>query len=437
MNGRTLRLAAGRRLKWLLSMGRRRLFENVWGWSREKYEQYQEEAFRELYRFAIGSVPYYSERRSSYPQSIARLSELRLLPILSKSDVRKHQDALVAAPRPPLTTFHTTSGSTGTKVRLGATPTERALTEGILQNWHDRISSGRAAGRRLVLSGFFEPRGNQIFEDDGPFGTLYVSIYHLNDQNAERIVERVSEFSPDLILGYPSAQAELARLIQSRGGGTSTRAVAVTTSEALLPSWRQLILNHLARAVYDQYGSQEGSHLALECAEGAMHVHPLVGILEILDDQGTPVRVGQAGRVVVTGLIRRSMPLIRYDLGDVAVRGGECSCGLQWPTILAVDGRVEDQIRTRDGGRVGMIAARLFRAVEGISEGQLVQKELTEFEVRIVPSLPGRKLSADEEEALMAILRRRLGPGLSVEFTYHTELPRSANGKFRAVVVEC
>jgi hypothetical protein len=67
-----------------------------------------------------------------------------------------------------------------------------------------------------------------------------------------------------------------------------------------------------------------------------LHVNSDAVHIEILDvTTDMPVAAGVPGRVIVSDLLNTAMPLLRYDLGDVAVNvgGGPCSCGRVTPRI--------------------------------------------------------------------------------------------------------
>ena len=74
-----------------------------------------------------------------------------------------------------------------------------------------------------------------------------------------------------------------------------------------------------------------------------------LGVLEVVDDTGFPVSPGEKGRVIVTNLCNRLMPLIRYDLGDVAVQGDTPKCGRGFPIVRSIEGRAVDLVETRTG----------------------------------------------------------------------------------------
>jgi phenylacetate-CoA ligase len=242
-----------------------------------------------------------------------------------------------------------------------------------------------------------------------------------------------------LVYGYASAVNQLAELFQGEELPSRSVRIAVVTSEVLEPAWRENIEASVAQRVFNLYGSQEGAHAALQCSHGRLHVNPTIGVLELLDHNGMPVSAGDSGRVVVTTLMRRSFPLIRYDIGDVA-RSTEyavdCACGLKWPSIGDVEGRSEDLVRTGDGRRIGYLCFHATKDLSGIKEAQLIQRDYESFECLIVPSETEVLSRANVEASIRENINRRLQVAVDVRIRYVDTIPRSARGKFKAVVVD-
>ena len=126
------------------------------------------------------------------------------------------------------------------------------------------------------------------------------------------------------------------------------------------------------------------------------------------------------------------MPLIRYDMGDrVAIAPPEerCACGRTLPILLSVEGRSDDVILTADGRRIGRLDP-VFKQDMPIREAQVIQEALDQIRILVVPRIG---FSAKHEQSLVSALRDRVGD-VAVVIERVTEIPRSANGKFRAVI---
>lgn len=416
--------------------------DSAWDMSTAECWSDQAQAFARIYAFARARVPYYRDRPQQYPahlQGGGVLASLADLPIIDKSTVRAHNEALWPVPQLLLTSVHTTSGTSGTPMRLHATLFERSRGLARLESWYRRIC-GTSSPRTLFLSGFMTPSpdARELSWRDPITGDRYLSIYSLAYQHREAIARLIEQDRPQLVYGYASAVHELAALMGERLRHSVAERAVVVTSEVLQPDWRARITESLGARTYDLYGSQEGCHMAMECDLHRLHIHPRVGVIEILDDDGTPTPAGGTGRVVITGLDRRSMPLFRYEIGDVAEstgHAGECACGLAWPTIGLVGGRSEDLVRTPDGRRLGLLCFHATKELRGLREGQLVQRGFDRFTFNLVRQ-PGETVASDIEARILAQLTTRLGYAPTVEFCYLDQIPRGARGKFKAVVVE-
>src|SRR5690606_30137882 len=106
----------------------------------------------------------------------------------------------------------------------------------------------------------------------------------------------------------------------------------------VLPVHREVIGEVFGCRLVDQYASSEGAPFILECPSGRLHVHPLTGLFEVLDENGVPAREGE---MVVTSFTTRGTPLIRYRIGDrlrLALPEERCTCGWSFPLVDWIDG---------------------------------------------------------------------------------------------------
>jgi phenylacetate-CoA ligase len=135
--------------------------------------------------------------------------------------------------------------------------------------------------------------------------------------------------------------------------------------------------------------------------------------------------------VVVTGLENDLQPLIRYELGDVAywAENQSCRCGREMPILGGIQGRYEDYCSTPDG-RMMLRFDTVFKGVETIREAQVVQESSDRFTINVVPA---EGFSAADRAKLEHNFRHHAG-NVSVDIVTLPEIPRTASGKFRAVV---
>jgi phenylacetate-CoA ligase len=86
-------------------------------------------------------------------------------------------------------------------------------------------------------------------------------------------------------------------------------------------------------------------------------------VLEVVDERNRPRPPGVPGhKVLLTSLVSRIQPLVRYELTDsVTLAGGPDPLGLPYARIASVDGRSDDVVTLpgADGGRVAVHPFRL------------------------------------------------------------------------------
>jgi phenylacetate-CoA ligase len=94
-----------------------------------------------------------------------------------------------------------------------------------------------------------------------------------------------------------------------------------------------------------------------------------------------------------------------------------------------VEGRSDDVLVTADGRRVGRLDP-VFKGDIPLLEAQIVQEAIGRLRLRYVPA-PG--FTDEHAREIVARIRDRMGD-VDVELEPLAAIPRSANGKLRAVV---
>jgi phenylacetate-CoA ligase len=138
---------------------------------------------------------------------------------------------------------------------------------------------------------------------------------------------------------------------------------------------------------------------------------------------------------VTTSLDLFAMPLIRYDLGDLAVPGPaeRCACGRTLRRIDRIEGRLVDCVRLADGRELSPY--HLTMAVEqvpGVDRYQIIQQAVDHFVVRAQG--PGRADGMTTLRVAEAI-SCAVGSAVRVDMRFEDDLEPAPGRKFR--VVEC
>jgi Coenzyme F390 synthetase len=260
---------------------------------------------------------------------------------------------------------------------------------------------------------------------------LYLSAYHLAPRHAASYFDALRRYNVRYVVGYPSAVHALAHEALAQKLRIPRLEFVLTNAEPVLEQQRREIEEAFGCPVRETYGMAEIVAGASECEHGRMHLWPELGELEVLDEN-RPTHMDGAGELVCTGLLNADMPLIRYRVGDrgaIASSDVACSCGRSLPILSGVDGRVDDVLYTADGRTVGRLDP-IFKSRLPIREAQIVQEALDVIRVYYVPT---DGFSGADGQSLVDRIEERMGP-VKVLLEEVDSIPRTANGKFRAVV---
>ncbi len=407
-------------------------------WDAEKWKTWQENQLGLLLHRAVTKVPFYrdlwTERRRRGDRSSCEY--LENWPILEKESLRRNPRAFLAddCNFRRMRREHT-SGTTGKSLQLWRSKQcDRgwyALFEARTLRWQGLSRNDRWAifGGQLVTP---------VKEGRPPFwvwnaavNQLYMSSYHLAPDLVPYYLKALKHYRITYLLGYTSALHTLAQEILRLGNSDIELSMVITNAEPVFEHQRDVISQAFQCPLRETYGMAEISFAASECGAGRLHTWPEVGIGEIM--QGNElVADGQAGDLICTGLMNLDMPLIRYRVGDRGTFSSDqrmCECGRLLPQMDSIEGRADDVLYSPDGRLIGRLDP-VFKGNLPVREAQIIQETLNRVRLRFVPAPDYR---TEDGKALATRIRERMG-SVEVILEAVNEIPRSANGKFRAVI---
>ena len=338
------------------------------------------------------------------------------LPPLLRTDLQEHFEGLRAwrsdwTDKDIVTS--TTSGSTGIPVRVEK---YRALYNLIYiavllidHEWH-----GRDARQPLAC---ITAEEDSIRQD---WGSFYVALQGSGtaiNRNASRRTSHdhaawLLEHRPVYLMSTAFRAAEIGGLLIQEGKTLPLHQI-ISQYERVTPRQRDICIKAFGGAkIIDRYSCEEVGWLALQCPYHE-HLHVMAGttIIEIVDENLKPCPVGEAGRVLVTSMHSYAMPIIRYDIGDIAEWGEECDCGIKLPVIKRLWGRKRNLIMLTSGQLIpmGFIGDDIAK-IASIREFRLIQQKngVIDFFVRAE-----RTLTEEETETLRSFIYK-VDPKLTV-----------------------
>jgi len=255
---------------------------------------------------------------------------------------------------------------------------------------------------------------------------------HVSDLDEQ--AEWLERLNPVHLYTYPVNLAGLLPIFESGARRLPALQRVFTGSEVLEDSLRARVRALFGIDVADNYGSTE-AFLAWQCPAGSYHVNAEHVLVEIVDAGGTPTAPGVLGRVLVTTLENRLMPLVRYEIGDYAYAAGEpCTCGRRLPTMGRIIGRgINLFVNARGKLLVPWTLLRVLKDQPVLAQYQVVQRTVDRFLIRFVAP---RALTTEERSAIQAGFEAILGPRLFLDFERLESIPRAPSGKFMPAICE-
>ena len=297
-----------------------------------------------LVRHAWLTVPFYRwQWHGSYrPDDALAPGGFERLPLLTRQSLH-HEFAELTSKAPPAAhgaiSESRTAGTTGSPVRSLKTALAYVWLQVLMLRdhlWRGRDFDGLLATIRAGLEDgeaqSWEPATRML-------AATGRSITRGTSGGVDAQLEWLRRHGPDYLQTSPSIAADLARASLARGIRPALREVR-TSGAPVSAETRALCREAWGAPLTDLYAADEVGCIALQCPEHEhYHVQSESVLVEVLDGEDRACAPGTVGRVVVTTLQNFAMPLVRYDIGDLAEVVDPCPCGRGLPVLGRILGR--------------------------------------------------------------------------------------------------
>ena len=370
------------RLKRHSTVAVRKALEDSQWWPAERLAAFQVERLRALLTDVGRHVPYYGglfARLAFDPTKVNSVADLQRLPLLTKTDIRAHTDAMKHPAAQGLARFNT-GGSSGEPL-IFYIGNER-VSHDVAAKWRATRWYGVDIGDpEIVAWGSPIELGSQdrirVLRDK-LMRTELIPAFEMSEPRLDRFLAAIRRRRPKMLFGYPSALSHIARHAEQRGLCMDNLGikVAFVTSERLYDEQRATISRAFGCPVANGYGGRDAGFIAHECPVGGMHLTAEDIVVEIVGPQGQVLPPGEAGEIVVTHLATKDFPFVRYRTGDVAVLNDlRCNCGRGLPMLKEIQGRVTDFLVAADGTVMhGLALIYILRDLQGVKQFKIVQE---------------------------------------------------------------
>lgn len=406
----------------------------------------QKQSLKEILLHAWQHVPYYTKILHDHDvvvNGVINLNNFNKIPILTKKIIRENFSELKSndigySKRKPFQ--NTSGGSTGEPIKF--IQDKKTWTTGMAGKWwfysfitkypckmiklwgsEKEFLSGNM-GSKALIKNYFSQR-------------LLLNTFRMSDLDMAKYVNKINLFHPAIIEAYVQSIYELSKfIIDNRLEVFSPKGI-ITSAGTLYPEMKMIIEKAFKTKVFNRYGSREVGDMACSCDKNeGLHLNIFQHYLEILNDKLEPCQPNELGKIYITTLDNFSMPLIRYDIGDIAIPTEKkyCSCGRGIPLIKSVNGRDNSIIKIESGCLDSTALTTSFYSFGSIKKYKLTQHDIKNFTLKLI-ILDKQKWQKDQPE-LLSKLKKILGNNVIIQIEIVDKIDSLANGKYQYITSE-
>jgi len=408
-------------------------------YSRGEIETLQLQKLQSLLKSAKEHSPWHARRIENSAINLEDLTfgDFQTLPTMAKTDAQQHGQEMVWQGVSGGAFRYTTGGSSGQPLIFHYGRTRQASD-----------AAGRIRARRWWGVDVGEPEvylwGAPVELNktdkiktirDRLLNQLVLNAFAMSPETMGTYLTAIEKFQPRCIYGYASSVALLASYAQQQGKQLSLPSLKVvcTTGEPLYPEQRQLISEVFNVPVANEFGSRDIGFTAHENSHQQMLLTSESIILEVLDAEGNPVKPGEMGEAVMTGLCSEAQPFLRYRTGDmIKLSETPDKDGRGLHVIDEVVGRSADFLVHQNGSIIHALAGiYVLRETPGVEQFKIIQHAINEFEVLVATNAfwDATSLPIIDEK-----FKARFGAACKTHIQLVDHIPPEASGKIRQVV---
>lgn len=390
---------------------------------------------KDILNFAQMNIPYYIK--------IGGMKNLQDFPVVNKQIYLSDYDAFCTPmDKIPFQKgklhIQKTSGSTGIPFKIPQDTRCRLRRIAIIKAENEKIGfhSFEPMLHLRAVSHYWNDERDFIYQRN--LNIWYVDNSNLNEKKIRKIINTVNSYHIKVIRGYMTTLDTITRYMEENQLNFRHKVTFISVGELLQEWLRKRVIDYLHCDIISQYGNEENGIFGQSDINGSgRHINLngagcVVEILKLNCDK--PAEQGELGRIIVTDFTNYAMPMIRYDIGDLAAPCEFYPDG----TVKSIDnlsGRITDRIYRTDGCPIDFynsMPVDIFLNPQ-IHQFQFIQQAEKEYLMRISfkhSEVKKKELSYIEE------LKDILGTDARIHIEWSKELPILNSGKRKIIINE-
>jgi phenylacetate-CoA ligase len=359
------------------------------------------------------------------------------LPVITKQDLQKPvADVLTKGIKNGDYYVNSTSGSSGTPFFFAKDKFSHAMTWAVITDrysWYNIDFSSKQArfyGIPKELKTYWKERLK-----DACMNRQRFSVFDLSDERLETFLTEFKKKKFDYLYGYTNALVLFARYLNKRAirlkDVCPALKLCITTSEVSTVEDHALLEKAFGVKHVREYGASETCLMGFDAPDNKWRLTEETLYHEIIDDHGLVLPAGNEGNVLATSLYNRAYPMVRYQIGDMAVLNK--NDGSIYRSIQSLMGRTNDTVKLPGGKKAAgltfyYISRSILESTEVLKEFIIRQTDIDSFVFDIVAD---RDLMQHEIQEINHKMDMYLQPGLKLTINRVPFIQRPASGKLK------
>ncbi|MCM5663423.1 phenylacetate--CoA ligase family protein [Galbibacter mesophilus] len=383
-----------------------------------------ENRLKTILEHAKSTVPFYHEMKS-----VECLSDF---PVIDKNIVREYFENFKSSLYLGEKLYSKyTSGSTGTPFKVFHDKEKR------LRNTADTLyfakKAGYHIGQRLYYLRHWDKYNAKSSLAAFAENVVMHPVANLSDRDIKKLISDIEkDTSPKSLLAYASALTTICNYLEANHYKPISNPMqsVVAMSEYLSPIVKKQLEYYFGAPVVSRYSNVENGIIAQQFPkDDNFYINTASYYVEILKtDKDEAVEPGQMGRIVVTDYFNKSMPLLRYDTGDIGYLG-QSDGKEKLPYLKKIEGRKMDIIYNVNGEPINSYVTYHILKYPHIKQFQFIQEYAHKYIIKL-----NVNNEFDAERQIVEEFKQHLGKNAQIEIEYVTDIPVLNSGKRKLVI---
>lgn len=400
-----------------------------------EFKYFQKNKRWNIYNYHCEKNPFYSNFIKN--KSIKKWEDI---PILKKRDINIPLSNLISNDyKKRDLRISSTSGSTGVPLIFVKDKFSHAITWALIKNRYSWFNIGlmtnqaRFYGIPLDSCGYYKERIKDFLMNRYRF-----VVFDLSDEILKNYLNLFKKRKFEVIYGYTNSMVIFAKYLIKKNvilkHVCSSLRVCIATSEQCEDSDINVLEKGFGIRVIKEYGASEVDLIAFVNKDNEWVISNEVVYMEVVDENDKPVNDGTAGRILLTSLYNKAMPIIRYEICDLG-------CILRRPNkhhdlLVSLKGRLND-LAILPGGRkvpgftLYYVSRHILEASGVVKEYFIEQTSVKSFVFYVV--LRAKLLDSDVK-LIKKTMCEYLKSNVEISLKEVDKIKKSKSGKFKHFV---